>query len=77
MKTVIQAAALIAAIATIGGGAWAFDARYAKVEQVAGNAEAIAIIRIENARQSGNGDLLARLCDDFSRVYGWTPSACR
>lgn len=77
MKALLQAAAAVAAIATIGGGAWAFDARYAKVEQVAGNAEAIAIIRIENAKQSGNRDLLSRLCDDFSRVYGWTPSACR
>lgn len=77
MKSIIQAAAVIAAIATIGGGAWGLDARYAKVEQVAGNAEAIAIIRIENAAASGNRQLLTRLCDDFSRIYGWTPSACR
>lgn len=77
MKAIIQAAAVIAAIGTIGGGAWALDARYATKTEVAGNSQSIMILQIENARASGNAQLLTRLCDDFQRVHGWRPSACR
>ena len=75
--TVAQLAAVLGLIGTIGGGAYFLDGRYAKVEQVGTNSQMIAQIRIENARASGNRDLLLRLCDDFRRTYGWTPSACR
>lgn len=86
MTPLAHIAATIGAVTTIGGAS-AYIAephvteylaeRYATVEQVAANAESIALNRIENALQSGNQALLRRLCDDFSRLHGYRPSACR
>lgn len=75
--TVAQMSGALGLIVTIGGGAYFLDDRYAKIEQVGANSQQIALIRIENARASGNRTLLTRLCDDFRQTHGWTPSACR
>ena len=77
MNALLSAAALVAALSTVGGAGWWAKDNLATVEMVGANAEQIAIIRIENAARSGNRDLLIRLCDDFQRVHGWRPSACR
>ena len=72
-----QISALVAVVAGIGGGAWALDARYAKVEQVAANSEAIMLVKIDNALMSNQKERLRRLCDDFIRAHNWTPGACK
>jgi|TARA_R100001530_G_scaffold69029_4_gene49021 hypothetical protein len=77
MNTLTQAAAVVLAIGTIGGTGYALDDRYAKVYQVGANAQQIAIIRIENAHRAEKKELVRRLCDDFHRVHGWSPSLCR
>ena len=77
MNPITQAAAIIGAIGVIGGGAYALDGRYAKIQAVGANAQAIAIMRIENAHRAGKSVLLRRLCDDFRRVHGWSPTLCR
>ena len=75
--TIAQISAAIGLVASIGGGAYFLDGRYAKVEQVGANSQQIALIKIENAKASGNISLLRRLCDDFRQTHRWTPSACR
>lgn len=77
MNPITQAAAVVGAIGVIGGGAFALDKRYAKIQAVGANSQAIALIRIENTSRSGNKELLRRLCDDFRRVHRWSPSLCR
>lgn len=77
MNPITQAAAIVGAIGVIGGGAYALDGRYAKIQAVGANAQAIAIMRIENASRAGKKELLRRLCDDFRRVHRWSPSLCR
>lgn len=74
--TIAQLAAALALISTIGGGAWMLDGRYAKVEQVGSNAQAIALVRIEVAAQSGNRQRLIDLCNNFRKTHGWKPSQC-
>ena len=75
--TIAQLSGALALIGTIGGGAWMLDGRYAKVEQVASNSQAIMMVRIQNARERGDKARWISLCDDFRRLYGWTPGACR
>mgnify|MGYP001277421834 CR=1 FL=1 len=77
IKPIATTTAVVALISAIGGGVYALDSRYAQVEMVAGNAQQIAVMRIENAKQSGNKELLRRLCDDFYRIHKWQPSACK
>lgn len=76
LKTIVSAAAVVASVGTIGGGAWALDSRYATKGEVAGNSQSILLIQINNARASGDNRLLRRLCDDFRRVHGWLPGSC-
>lgn len=75
--TVAQISTALALIGTIGGGAYWLDNRYAKVEQVAEAGQQIMPNRIWIARQSGDRVLLRSLCDDFYRLYRWTPSPCK
>lgn len=77
MKMFASAAAALALVSAIGGGVYAVEERYASVDMVAGNSQQIAVIRIENAKRSGNKQLLRRLCDDFQRIHKWQPSACK
>ena len=77
MNPITQATAIVGAIGVIGGGAYALDGRYAKLRAVGANAQAIAIMQIENAARAGKRELLRRLCDDFRRVHRWSPSLCR
>ena len=71
--------AAVALIGTIGGGVLAVEKRYARVNQVSANSQQIAIIRIENAYRAGKSERanLRRYCDDFKRLWGWMPSACK
>ena len=71
--------ATLALIGTIFGGALALEERYARVDMVSANAQQIAIMKIENAYRAGakQKEVLRRLCDDFNRVWKWTPSACK
>ena len=66
---------------SIAGGTIAVEMRYAKQKQmidlISSNAQQIAILKIETAKQSKNKNLLHRLCDDFERMHGWRPSACK
>lgn len=86
MNLLGQLAAIVGSIVTIGGAAgWVaephvtqyLEERYATVEQVSSNSQAIMLVRIDNAAASGDRARLRGLCDDFYRLYGWTPSACR
>lgn len=86
MNLLAQAAAMVGAITALGGTAGFIaephitqylEDRYATIEMVGSNSQQIALIAIENARRSGNQQLLTRLCDDFQRTHDWTPSACR
>jgi len=71
--------AAVALFGTIGGAVLAVEKRYARVNQVSANSQQIAIMKIENAHRAGPSqkELLRRLCDDFERVWKWTPSACK
>jgi hypothetical protein len=71
--------AVIALVGSIAGGVLAIEARYARTNSVSANSQQIAIIRIENAYRAGKSQRanLRRMCDDFKRVHGWTPSACK
>tara|TARA_R100001163_G_scaffold53580_1_gene40902 strand:- start:84 stop:338 length:255 start_codon:yes stop_codon:yes gene_type:complete len=66
---------------SIAGGTVAVEMRYAKQKQmidlISSNAQQIAILKIETAKQSKNKNLLRRLCDDFKRLHNWRPSACK
>jgi|TARA_Y100000310_G_scaffold99089_1_gene96873 hypothetical protein len=81
MNPILQAAAVVVALGTLGGAGYALDERYAKIDdvqaQVGANSQAIHLMRIENAHRAGNDGLVRRLCDDFHRVHGWSPSLCR
>jgi hypothetical protein len=81
MNPITHAAAIIGCIGVIGGGAYALDGRYAKrsalLRSVGANAQAIALLQIENAARASKPALLRRLCDDFRRVHRWSPSLCR
>jgi len=72
---------VIPVLLSIAGGTVAVEMRYAKQKQmidlISSNAQQIAILKIETAKQSKNKNLLRRLCDDFERMHGWRPSACK
>lgn len=53
MNTLMQAAAVVSSVGVIGGGAYFLENRYAKIEMAGANAQAIALIRIENAHRAG------------------------
>ena len=66
---------------SIAGGVVAFEARYAKenevLKMVGSNAQQIAILQIEAAKQSKNKRELRRLCDQFKKLWAWLPSGCK
>ena len=80
-KTFYSSLVVIPVFLSIAGGVVAFEARYVKesevVNLISANAQQIAILKIETAKQSKNQNLLRRLCDDFKRMHKWTPSACQ
>ena len=77
MNTLMQAAAVVSSVGVIGGGAYFLENRYAKIEMAGANAQAIALIRIENAHRAGQKETVRRLCDDFQKTHKWSPSLCR
>mgnify|MGYP003133308099 CR=1 FL=1 len=80
-KTIIQAAAVIGLVASIGGGVVAVEGRYANRTQVttlvSANAMQIALVRISLAKSSGNKQLVQALCADFQKVHRWLPQICK
>ena len=76
-KVVIQAAAVIALVASIGTGVVAVENRFASKKAVAVVAQQIALMKISAAKAARNKALLANLCSDFERTYRWRPSQCR
>ena len=80
-KLIIQAAAVVGLIASIGGGTLAIEARYANRDQVktlvTANSMQIALVRISLAKSSGNKELVAALCSDFQKTHKWLPRICK
>ena len=80
LKTVTQAGAVLALMSAIAGGVLAVESRYAAKDSVAqlisSNAQQIALVRIQIAKQAKHTALLRALCSDFKRIHGWKPQAC-
>lgn len=86
VSTLVHTAAALGAAGTILSGTFLLgephvrnwlDETYAHVEVAAANSEGILLVRIGNAKDSGDTRQLRSLCDDYLRLYGRTPHACR
>ena len=80
-KVIIQAAAVVGLIASIGGGTLAIAARYANRDLVTilvrSNAPQIALVRISLAKSAGNKQHVAALCSDYQKTHKWLPKVCK